>query len=526
MKNLYVIALAGAMSALSAYAQEDYVTPVTIDYFYAQKVSPNGNYVVGQDNSETRVISYEVKTGKLTEYEAYYPGNGNYVANNGFMVGQDIQGGAGALLYGGKGVVPTAFDGTGVSSLNGITPDARRACGYMTGRGTEQMIVPCYIDIDANGNVGKPVVLPFPAKDFFGTMSQMVIAEWISDDGKTIVGMVTDSSGFYTWPIVFREDSNGVWTYSLPTERFFNPEGLPLPQDPENIVWGENGAPAQPKFWDYMTQEEYKEFYDAWTADNSVQPWDYMTAEEYRDYEKAISEFNREANKYLDRIYDEYHRQLANMGRYEQFMGMTLSPDGKILTIDQGHTGEESSSDVMIGYTQYVFNLDDDSFNQINLNGEFLIPTQILPDGTTMAVSSKNDFVPYRAYIRLPEMEEYMLMTDFLEQKRPAYFPWIEDTLGEYGITGYDENGEAIYGSYIVTGVVSCSRDMSVIAGGLPIGDMMSYIYEGEALVDGVDLVVADELPGDDSYYNLQGVRIANPGPGIYIRNGKKVIIR
>ena len=29
-----------------------------------------------------------------------------------------------------------------------------------------------------------------------------------------------------------------------------------------------------------------------------------------------------------------------------------------------------------------------------------------------------------------------------------------------------------------------------------------------------------------DVYYNLQGVRVANPGKGIYIKNGKKVLVK
>ena len=29
-----------------------------------------------------------------------------------------------------------------------------------------------------------------------------------------------------------------------------------------------------------------------------------------------------------------------------------------------------------------------------------------------------------------------------------------------------------------------------------------------------------------DVYYNLQGVRVANPGKGVYIKNGKKVLVK
>ena len=30
----------------------------------------------------------------------------------------------------------------------------------------------------------------------------------------------------------------------------------------------------------------------------------------------------------------------------------------------------------------------------------------------------------------------------------------------------------------------------------------------------------------DDVFYNMQGVRVDNPGKGLYIKNGKKVILK
>ena len=38
------------------------------------------------------------------------------------------------------------------------------------------------------------------------------------------------------------------------------------------------------------------------------------------------------------------------------------------------------------------------------------------------------------------------------------------------------------------------------------------------------EVMVTDQEP--DVYYNLQGQRVGNPGKGIYIKNGKKVIVR
>ena len=42
----------------------------------------------------------------------------------------------------------------------------------------------------------------------------------------------------------------------------------------------------------------------------------------------------------------------------------------------------------------------------------------------------------------------------------------------------------------------------------------------------GIDEVIKYERQSDDAFYNLQGQRVDNPGKGLYIRNGKKVVIR
>ena len=38
--------------------------------------------------------------------------------------------------------------------------------------------------------------------------------------------------------------------------------------------------------------------------------------------------------------------------------------------------------------------------------------------------------------------------------------------------------------------------------------------------------VTSEEAEGDDVWYNLNGQRVDNPGKGIYIRNGRKVVIK
>ena len=45
--------------------------------------------------------------------------------------------------------------------------------------------------------------------------------------------------------------------------------------------------------------------------------------------------------------------------------------------------------------------------------------------------------------------------------------------------------------------------------------------------VDGNDYCISNaDVKGDDIYYNLMGQSVTNPAPGIYIHNGKKIVIK
>ena len=50
----------------------------------------------------------------------------------------------------------------------------------------------------------------------------------------------------------------------------------------------------------------------------------------------------------------------------------------------------------------------------------------------------------------------------------------------------------------------------------------------GIGVLDSIDMEHMDltfEGP-DDNYYTLQGIRVKNPSKGVYIKNGKKVIVK
>ena len=60
---------------------------------------------------------------------------------------------------------------------------------------------------------------------------------------------------------------------------------------------------------------------------------------------------------------------------------------------------------------------------------------------------------------------------------------------------------------------------------GVPAGAKLTLVFAGDDGTTGMTMVDATKT-GDDSYYNLNGQRVINPQHGVFIRRGRKVIIK
>lgn len=530
MKKIYISAVALCMATVAA-AQSDYRTPTIMEDAFAIKISGNGEYIVAQDIFGATHI-YNTTTGDVKDYDVYYPGDGNCIADNGTAVGQSIDGSVAVVLRNGRA---SAFTNLGMSSLNAITSDGLRACGYMT-RDDGAMQVPFYCDIAENGLIGKAVPLPYPDKDFFGDRPQYVSAVCISEDGKTISGMVTDATGFFSYPIIFRQDENGSWTYATPTEKLFNPDNIPVPTFPKDDMG------TAPQVYEFMTPDKRKEFIEAYekyletdnSADNPMNDLSYyMTETDLQDYNDAIEAYRKKQLEYYAEI-DEYWIKMNSIGRYQRFGGMmSISPDGNLMAVSLGITGSESATDIYDSFEPYLFDTVSGSFQRIDTSVSNLLVSQIMGDGTLVAVTAPTAFFTYNAYIWTPDSDDFMAFTDYIETYNPDIFPWMEDNLGQDGIIGYDpETAEPIYGFYITTGMISFDADMTTFAGGIPSGNFFSYYYKD--VPNGVEEIVPETEETVFEVFDINGFRILttsekeriyNLPKGIYIVNGKKIIL-
>lgn len=537
MKKLYFLFAACAvpvlMTAQDISSGEEYAVPFVWEEVYATKVSPNGRYVVGQDKF-MNCYCFDTETEAEFFYPVAIPGDCRTVSDNGVFIGYDALTYKAVLMKNGQVSTPQLLKPYPLSVLNSITPDGRRATGWLNDTG-KIIYEPMYCDLDSKGNVTKVTVLPHPERDFFGDYPQGYVMHVISDDGKTIAGIVTDGSGMYNYPIIYNQAEDGSWDYILPTKKLFNPMNLPLPEFPNQ---GE--PPAQPRMDQFIKDEdraqlwrEYQAIYDK-TNDADYYPWNQIPIyeDEYAAFNRAIQKFLDDYDVYLEAV-DEYWRQMHLLGVGQNFGGYQfMSSDGSLMI-------------TLRGGQPYYFQTNSDDFQMRSVrNSSGLTPYQLLQDGTILAVSSENAFFPYTSYILGPEENQYKLFTDFIKENYPQVYPWIEDNIGQYGVIGY-EGDEPLYGNYIISGVMSVSDDFSTICGGLPIGDLLSYVFYTKPTVEpenpegpdspdenGIDAIVPD-AEGLYHVFSTTGVLLltthdestleALPS-GIYIINSTKIV--
>ena len=93
MKKFYLIGALLGISLLS-YAQNTddvYIEPEILEDVYLQKISPAGTMAMGQDGIGSFLVGYDLVTGAQGWYAACSPGDGNCVADNGAIVGQEMR---------------------------------------------------------------------------------------------------------------------------------------------------------------------------------------------------------------------------------------------------------------------------------------------------------------------------------------------------------------------------------------------------------------------------------------------------
>lgn len=515
MKKSIILGLLALPILASAQISNPPADVKFIKNMFGIKISPNGEWIASEAGD---AMVYNVKTGQSYTYEGYFLGDHHAVANNGMAVGNS-ESFLGTIYSEGEVTSPRSFLLNGVQVVNSITPDGSVITGYCSNRNssTEGISFLPFIGY-VNSPTDVEIVIPdYPKRDFFGGPPVYILGFALSDDGKTMVGTVTDFRGMYTYPIVFKEESHGQWNYSLPSESLFNPTHIDIPLNPEF------NEPVFPEPADYMSgfkkiayQTAYEQFSQG-LADEP-DPLEYMTEEEMVSYLNALdfwmkwAKDNEAAVQEYFKLYQQVLRTTPSFGHNQS----AISPDGKFMVIPGGAEDENDE----VNNNLYKFNCDGSGYVKYAMPTGSLFPTQVLTSGDVV-LTSPPDQSP-NTYIMTAGGYKFTKFSDLLKTDYPQIANWVT--------SNFSANGQVCF-----------SDDMSVASGAVTyyIANMeekyATYIIQN-LKVSGVE-EIAEELGFDGVYkvYNLQGVKVLETkdageinalGKGIYIINGKKVYLR
>lgn len=539
-KQLLLFGILGM--GLTAVAAE-VPTPISFEAAYISGMSANGEYAVSQTSTGVKI--FNLATGEEKDYlvdpddwsgMAYTVGLGKCVSNNGIVVGgTDV-----AVQYWKDGEwydleVPEYATSTNLA--NAITPDGKRICGSigvseLVFDGDGLMQVPCIWNATDKG-YGEPVMLPHPDKDFTGRVPQYVTAVDISDDGKVIIGQVMSATGMIAYPILYKENEKGEWSYEIVHENFLMPEGTVFPEYPGD-------GPEGPNITDFMTEEESQAYNDAVSAyfagESTVWPEasDYMTKEEIAAYEEAEAKFQVEYEEWSVKFnawFEVMDTCLETCPGYV-FNSVLVSPDGLYYgcTIEVKEKSEPGSWFPFgsSSYNVWVFDVNSNAITKYDQNDDFNL-TYLANNGVALAATSiggvGNSFVLSNG--------DYQSMFDWMNSKCPEYASWIKENMTfsfeEYVWNDEIEDYDLVVKEEMMTGRPISTPDLSMMALSVP----TVWDYATESIAFFFDMKAADSVdtirPESEemNIYDLSGLKLKSAkASGIYIINGKKVVVR
>ncbi|MDE6632351.1 MAG: hypothetical protein K2K23_05070, partial [Muribaculaceae bacterium] len=420
---------------LSGYAEQS--EPMMIENAAIKAISPNGKFAVSQGSTGLRILELspdnENSQYNESDYEEYYSGDGNCVSDNGVVVASTPNNPN--ALYWKDGEWHSLQHPSNALTSNhaqGISADGSRICGNLriSGMGNDDdvlMVIPCVWNAEGNG-YGKPVLLPHPDLDYADRVPQYITAIDISADGKVIVGQIRDAQGILNYPIIYKENENGEWSYDIPYEYLINPDKLEIVPYP-----GE--GPAMPQFESFMTSEEieaYNIVYNEYVSSGYQIPcpeyWEFMTPEEIAAYNEAADIYNEKAIAYNKKFeaWADFIFSIIETSPSYAFNQVRISPDGKTIGCTVEVTGER---DPLTGFPSiensvWLLDLTCDKISKYDKDGDlniYYIANNGIGIGTTSAGTASNSYIL--------QDENVIDIVNWMNSKVPEYASWIKENM-------------------------------------------------------------------------------------------------
>lgn len=509
MKKVLLLTL-GGMLATSAVALEPQV------YADAQwlAMSPNGQYAAGDWNGNLVIVDFV--SGQRYDFAAseasdnlYIVGSGNAVSDNGVVLCSNKSQLTAAYWYDGDWYDISVPKYSVDNQLHGVTADGSRIVGIvdMVAGGSNVLNVPAYWDRNEDGSYGEYQLLPFPEADFRGAIPQYVTATCVSEDGKTIVGQYVDRSGRYCQPIVYKQATDGSWSYSLPLERYYDVSDMP--ENPGTY-------PAEPNFKDYTTPELYEAWYQAYKEymasgyKKDMEPdWtEYASPEDQAIYIAVVEQWKEDCAAWMEayEALEEWNKTHA-FPEF-QFNDVRLTVDGKFLvtTYSKLASGVAGTREAVYIYTPWVVNVETGEVTEYFF-GSNVIATQIINEKTILAFNGIQAMSPTGYIVKDGECWD---IASYLKTNAPQYQTWVNDNIN-HPKNVYDPETDSVSKQDVYyTGMAVASRDMSVLgfwtqgdAWGDSVHDTYAYVVGLDGLGAVNTVATAESHIGFDAAGNL-----------------------
>lgn len=549
MKKLLSAGL--SLVALASMAAPSDISSQMITGEAISAISANGEWIVSETGDGSLTIR-NLATGQRWAYNwdgsdygtKYEVATTNAVSNDGIVLAEvsNIPSYWKDGVWTNLGGYKADDYGTIYANIGAITPDGSMIVGGL-GRGAsfeddDLMIYPCYWERLDDGSYSSAIWLP-TSNDFMSLPPQYLNCTTVADDGNTIGASMTSYSGIFQIPFVFTRDSKGDWTITQLGIDLINTTGRPIPEYP-----GEYDGPDAPSPEAYMTPEEQYEYYYSQKAQEWLEAQyaagvddmmimflelgfarEFMSSEEQEAYDEVYLPFAEEYGPWLEAWlnYEQFLINFDNDGGANFLRNnVFLSPDGKYLyttaTRDGGNSYFPVGFEVGTGQS-IVF---DESHN--------IIVTCVADGYNVMAQEFNRDSDWYRdAYIFPGNSFAPVQFAEYWEEtgNQDAY-DWMEEQMYQEVIVSVNASGQEQVGDRWAIGKPISTPDMRIIgfSGSTlywtnPPTGTASYItfilntgLSGESGVEEIE-TVEDRIP---TYFNLQGVRVAHPDKGIYIK--------
>ncbi len=492
-----------------------------------EKVSEDGRYAVFTNEGTLYLLDLKAtdEDKKITIFEAndetgihYNIGFGHIFSDDNTMVGQTTDNTPAILKNGEWTLLPVKesdLEPGKINSADAITPDGSRICGGIamdafSMDAKEPMLVPVVWDKQADGTYGQYTVLPYPKADFTGAVPQYVTARDMSADGKTIIGQITDNSGFCVYPIVYHQDAEGKWSYELIlADKVYDPNGVFAPYP--------TYEPQMPNAEDYMDEagmtayETASQAYmDSLMAAYETGEWpsyypnpsDFLSGENMTIYDSLFNKYQVEDQAYQDSLnayFDSY--QANTTGASFEFNIAYLSADGKYAAMTYVQPGE-SFWDPDQNFV-YRYNIETDALEMCEQEGS---ASGIMSDGTVLFHSSYNGSMWQRtAHVMNIGSTEAAPLEDYIATKSAKAADLYKKSLTVEIIAFDQETWEPLEepaDKLVLGGTTSCNRDGSIICG---------WTYnEGNVNADWYILGYIIDLTSFDDYTSIKTLAANN----------------